>query len=362
MRKSVLAICDLEAMYVYNLMEYIHSRKGEEFEVQAFTGADSLVSFASERQIEILLIADGVMCDRIRNLNIKKIMILSEGEQIKELAEYPALYKYQSADSLVREVLECYAQIKTPSKAALFRPKVELIGIYSPVKRTGKTSFALTLGQLLASSRAVLYLNLEDYAGFEGLMNQTFSSDISDLMYFAGQGKGTMVCRLGSMVQTVNNLDYIPPAFSPFDLRSVRGEDWLFLLDDLCSYGSYDIILLDLGEQVDNLPEILNRCGKIYMPVREDSLAASKIQQYEKVMLAREYEEVLQKTRKLKLPYHSSFGKKEHYVEQLIWGELGDYVRRLIREEEKGEYGTGENGRMVYKVDGTDRSDTGDIR
>ena len=50
-------------------------------------------------------------------------------------------------------------------------------------------------------------------------------------------------------------------------------------------------------------------------------------------MVAREYEEVLGKTIKLKLPFHSSFGKKEHYVEQLIWSELGDYVRQLIRKK-----------------------------
>ena len=33
--KAVFAICDSESMYIYNLMEYVHSRKGEEFEVQA---------------------------------------------------------------------------------------------------------------------------------------------------------------------------------------------------------------------------------------------------------------------------------------------------------------------------------------
>ena len=40
--KAVFAICDSESMYIYNLMEYVHSRKGEEFEVQAFTGVESL--------------------------------------------------------------------------------------------------------------------------------------------------------------------------------------------------------------------------------------------------------------------------------------------------------------------------------
>lgn len=56
-------------------------------------------------------------------------------------------------------------------------------------------------------------------------------------------------------------------------------------------------------------------------------------------MAARDQEEVLGKTIKLKLPFHSSFGKKENYVEQLIWSELGDYVRKLIREEGADRYG-----------------------
>lgn len=335
MRKSVLAVCDAEPMYVYNLMEYIHSKKGDEFDVQAFTGIKSLSDFTQERKVDMLLISDALMCSQVKELDIRKIMILSGGEQFCELSDYPAVYKYQAADSLVKELLDCYAQVKPPASEPLFRRKVEVIGIYSPVKRTGKTSFALTLGQVLASSRAVLYINLEDYAGFDTLMGKTFSSDITDLMYFSGEGEKNLVCRIGGIVQCVNNLDYIPPAFSPYDLRSVKGEEWLKLIEELCLYGSYDVILLDLGEQVDKLPEILDRCGKIYMPVREDSLASAKVQQYEKVMLAQEREDLLGRTKKIKVPYHGSPGKKELYVEQLVWGELGDFVRRLIREEDK---------------------------
>ena len=49
--------------------------------------------------------------------------------------------------------------------------KIQSIGaeetyVYSPVKRCGKTCFALTLGQILAKRQSVLYLNLEECAGF----------------------------------------------------------------------------------------------------------------------------------------------------------------------------------------------------
>ena len=176
--KAVFAICDSESMYIYNLMEYVHSRKGEEFEVQAFTGVESLCACAKEKTIEILLISGKLLCEQVRELQIRKVMVLSEGEQICELSEYSAVYKYQPADSLIAEVMDSYARVKEAPAAALFKPEVEVTGIYSPVKRTGKTSFALTLGQLLASTKAVLYLNLEEYAGFDVLMNRVNLEDL----------------------------------------------------------------------------------------------------------------------------------------------------------------------------------------
>ena len=62
--KAVFAICDSESMYIYNLMEYVHSRKGEEFEVQAFTGVESLCACAKEKTIEILLISGKLLCEQ----------------------------------------------------------------------------------------------------------------------------------------------------------------------------------------------------------------------------------------------------------------------------------------------------------
>ena len=71
--KAVFAICDSESMYIYNLMEYVHSRKGEEFEVQAFTGVESLCACAKEKTIEILLISGKLLCEQVRELQIRKV-------------------------------------------------------------------------------------------------------------------------------------------------------------------------------------------------------------------------------------------------------------------------------------------------
>ena len=202
--KAVFAICDSESMYIYNLMEYVHSRKGEEFEVQAFTGVESLCACAKEKTIEILLISGKLLCEQVRELQIRKVMVLSEGEQICELSEYSAVYKYQPADSLIAEVMDSYARVKEAPAAALFKPEVEVTGIYSPVKRTGKTSFALTLGQLLASTKAVLYLNLEEYAGFDVTDLEklfTFGDDFAIFIAFFTYQINLLLKRLKIVIQ-----------------------------------------------------------------------------------------------------------------------------------------------------------------
>ena len=341
LKKSIFAVCDLEAAYAYQLMESIYEKQGTAFEVQAFTSVKSLIAFAKEQYIELLLISASAMCDALMQLSIGKIMILSEGEKLKELSDYPCIYKYQASDQLIAEVMDYYAVEAVPAPMAVMKNKVEIIGIYSPVGRTLKTSFALTYGQLQAKERKVLYLNLEEYAGFEGLMGEEYQADLTDLLYFARLGRGNLVYRLGSLIRHIGNLDYIPPAFCPEDLRSIEPLEWQQLLKDLADYSAYDVILLDIGPAVNGVFEILSECGRIYMPVREDCLSLAKLEQYEKVLRQKNVLGILEKTRKLKLPFHSSFGTRKNYVEQLIWGELGDFVRKLIREEMDERLGKG---------------------
>ena len=104
------------------------------------------------------------MKEEIRRYPIRQIIILSEGVHSPVLDQYPAVYKYQSSEKVIREVMACYGVENGVDTSPALLPKKEMriIGIYSPVGRTQKTSFALTMGQILAKERAVLYLNMEN--------------------------------------------------------------------------------------------------------------------------------------------------------------------------------------------------------
>lgn len=335
MKKSIFAVCDLEASYACNLMDYLNERRTTPFEVQAFTNVDSLQKFTKDHEIEILLISTRAMCQEIRELPINRIIILSEGEKLQDLEEYPCVYKYQSSDSLLSEVMEYYAA-DHPQVYYLGEDsgKTVFYGIYSPVGRARKTSFALALGEILAETKQVLYLNFEEFSGFEELFHTKYQKDLSDLIYFARQKEGGLVYKFNSVIQTFHELQYIPPALSPADIRDVSGQEWMDFLHEITVCCEYDVIILDLSDQVDDVFQILRMCERIYMPVQEDMISQAKISQYERLMHMLEMDDILEKTKKIKLPLQMLQKDSNNLTQQLAWGDTGNYVRRLLLEEE----------------------------
>lgn len=335
MKKNIFAVCDLEVDYAYNFIGYLNQKKNVPFEIQAFTSRESLIEYGKKKYIELLLISDKAMCREIKELDIGKIVILSEGVHLPELDQYPSVYKYQSSSDVIREVMACYGEEKAvlPVQFPVLKKTTEILGVYSPLGRCLQTSFALTLGQILAKEKAALYLNLEEYSGFEELMGKGFAYNLSDLLYYVRQDNQNLTLKMNGMIQTINNLDFIPPVKAPADIRGTSWEDWEKLLKEIMMHSSYEVVVLDIGNGIDETFQLLDMCKKIYMPVQNDVMSSCKIAQFENLIRIWDYPQILSKIVKMKLPYHAGNSSQENYIEQLIWSELGDYVRTLLRKE-----------------------------
>ena len=337
MKRNIFAVCDLEVDYALNFMDYMNRKKNIPFEIQAFTSVENLIAYGKQTHIELLLISGRAMCREVRDLDIGKIIILSEGVHPPELDQYPSVYKYQSSSDVLREVMACYgAEKKTVAdQIAVLKKTTEIIGIFSPLGRCLKTSFALTLGQILAKERAVLYLNMEEYSGFEELMGKGFAHNLSDLLYYVRQDNQNLLYKMNSMIQTINNLDYVPPVQMPADIRTTAWQDWERLFQMLILDSSYEVIVLDIGCGIDENFQLLDMCKKIYMPVLSDAVSQCKIAQFENLVRIWDYPQILEKTEKINPPFHMATCLSPAYVEQLMWSELGDYVREILRKLKK---------------------------
>lgn len=327
--EKIMAVYDVDACYAQRFADVVNQREKMPFTVIPFTSMEVLKEYSADQPIEILLISGEVSPKQIEGVKAEAVITLAEGEIVSVAGNYPSVYKYQSADSVVREVLAYYCENPQAQFVAVGK-KAKVIGIYSPVSRCLKTSLALTMGQQLARDHKVLYVSFELFAGFTKLIDSECKGDLSDVLYFFRQDSfGVM--RLRSMVYSWKDMDYIPPIRYPQDLEQLTGEEAACLVERLAKECGYEYIIVDMGQSICNMIPVLQNCDKVYMPVKEDCVSSAKLEEFEYYLRLSGQEKLKDMIQRVKLPYHSSFGRKDTYMEQLLWGELGDYVRKLLK-------------------------------
>ena len=327
---SVFAVCDVETDYAIRFMEFLN-RRNLPFEVQMFTSVPPLCEFARQKHIELLLISERAMCDEVKELQIGKTILLSEGKDLETDSGMPAVYKYQSSAQVVREVLDCYSAERIAAQAAadLRKKKGRLYGIYSLFDPVRQMLFSLTLGQILAETQSVLYLNLQKHSGLMNLTEEEAELTLSDLLYFYRQKKKGMFFRLPGMIRQIGKLEYIPVPFFSEDLGELSGEEWGGFLEELRKMDMHDVLLLDLSDGLRGLPDILDCCTDLLFLSDEDAFSIQKRQLLEKEL------ESSGRVRPVWLSPPPAEGIREGrwFLETLPDSGLGEYVRRTVRND-----------------------------
>lgn len=351
--KKIFAICDLDEHYVVRLANYLTERKAVPFEILAFTNLDSLAIYAGSHPIEILLISRQALNEKVRELNIRRILLLSDSDEFdRQLAaspddflhisdeeetasstSYPSIRKFQSSENIAREVMNYYSEGRLGLSRKLQEIGTSIYAVHSPIARCGKTLFSLTLSEILGEKKKTLYLNLENYSGFEALFGQTYRSDLTDLVYLSRKNEGSLPLKLEHVIRPLRNADFIPPAFFPGDLREIHAGEWISFLTSTATLMEYQAIVLDIGSEPSGIPDLLSSAAHIYMPVLPDPLSRAKISQYEKDMEALSLSPLMDRTVRLYLPEVSVRGGGSELLDHLISSDMGRYVRRLLSEE-----------------------------
>lgn len=329
MKRKILALCDSETEYTSNMQEFLCTREELPFEVHSFTDVKKLETSSKKEEIEILLIAESDYYEELKELPIENIFLLNESGHI-EYENIEQINKYQTSEKVLGQVLEFYSKRKDLPRKIKRNTFVNIIGVYSPVGRCLQTSFSLAMGQILAKKHKVLYLNFESFSGLGQMLQRNMETDITDLLYYYKNTRERFRYRLESSLQMINGLYFVPPAVSFLDLQTITADTWLELLMAIEEEGMFEYILLDLSDCIQGLLELLRRCKTVYTILKEDTIAAAKMQQYEELLTDMEYEDVLDKTKKQKMPFIRQIAPR---LEQITYGELGEYVRQVLKED-----------------------------
>lgn len=335
----ILAIYDSEKKYVKKLAAYFEQQNKMPFQIMAFDNMTKLIRFFGNKPAAVLLIDEESWELSLKELAEQTILLTDRKE--RELLdsfmndeEIPAVCKYQSGEAIAKKVLGICAVAKAPIRP-LYETKTgtgkkaEVIGIYTPVKRSLQTSFALTYSSLCAKSKKTLYLNFEVFSGFSVWFEKEYGTDLMDLMYFLDGPSDKFLLKLAGMAERFGGFHYVPPAISYEDFMLVKEYRWVQLIQTIADKSDYEVVILDLGDQMQGLFGILSLCDKIFTIYKSDGLAMAKLQAFEESLKISKREDILEKIIKCRLPV---FKEIPQSAQRLTYSQLADYIKNKLGE------------------------------
>lgn len=311
-RKGSFIVCDIQKEYAEHLLSLLSNLFLSEYEFHYFQEIEKAEMFYKDSEVDVLLIDETSYKTSTQMINSKKVFVITEDRESESYPDRIMIFRYQSSDSIIKifktalnRMEEQKSKVrksgvssqKKGTRKIRDEPTMKgIIGVYSPIHRIGKTSFAIRLGKKIARNTPVLYINMEGYSGENYYFKEGERETLADLLYYIKQERTDYGLKISSMTGQFENMDYIMPMSNEYDLRNVRKEEWLELFQIILDQCIYEVILLDLGDCIDGLYEILERCNKIYMPYISTGISNAKINQYENNLRVSGHVNILKKT------------------------------------------------------------------
>lgn len=296
MNKLLVALYDTQG-YMRALAEYF-GKKNFLLESRLFTKAESLNEFLKEKQPDVLLLGEDVDRSSLRYLDrAGHLVILSEVNCVSEgMGEYPLIFKYQSADTILKEIfaiMEGKENYHSAIGKSVCGP-TEVLGIYhlygAPL---AVHQICQERGEL---PEKCLFVNMELFDGGRNGSRAAGedSRGLSEMIFYLKQKNEKLALKLRQLVQQREGIDHLDPAADFRDLYSLSREDVDRLLTVLANETGYERVIFDIGFLTDTALYLLYCCDCVYIPKARNSWEESLADGLEKLLIREGLEEVVE--------------------------------------------------------------------
>lgn len=345
MIKINMVILDKDSMFLNQLSRYILD-KSDKFSVSSFSDINKFNEYAEEARIDLLLFSEDFLGRIGVNLRFTKIL-MAEG-YVRESEDYYTISKYQKAESFIKNVLMIYAQDTGNSGVVMSTDKNSyLIGIYSPIGGSGKTTIALSLAKTLSGTGAkVLYLNFEKISSVTGFFRDNTERSFSEIIMALKSMRDNLKLKIMSNVSfhNISRIYFINPPESAIEFSELSIEETVKIIDGACETGEYDYIIVDFSSDFDKrMLSVLEICRKVIVPVSEGDLEEAKIRLFINELKILGYEDnILRKTAlvlnrvKNELSYDEYGLNKTTINENVKYSDIENILRSDLYDEDMG--------------------------
>lgn len=238
LKKYTVAVCDFEEEYAIRLMNYMNGQSTYGILMLAFTQQDRFKEYLDNNSFDLALVADEVMQKFGDELELdqtgKKVVHLCK-EEGRE-----GIYKYQPASEImveIQRILEKEYHIKKFEEEGE-KTECKMIGVYSPIGRSGKTNFALAM----AREKGSLYIGMEEYSNLiEG------RTTMSDFCYWIRKREEMMIRKVEEQMIVEDEVCKLVSPLTYMDLKELTVDEYAWFFEKLKTSGRFHKIVVDIG-------------------------------------------------------------------------------------------------------------------
>lgn len=271
MRKMRIGVWDEEKEYVSRLAAFLQRFGKGKWEVVAFTETQAVQIHLQKDSLDMLI---GTNKKTLKEYQNKKDIIKVWLTECKELSkcleeDWFELYRYQGANNIGAYIYKILEEKYTNIDKAK-----QLVVMYSPIGRCGKTTFALDFIKEASYGRW-LYIGLEDYSSFGGNNLEQIQEGDTFLYYWKEHNEQKVQKIL------IESNQIIITGSSFFDARQLEISDFKWL-KDIVQGMDFRGILFDMGSGVLQDFHMLMVFDVVLVPYVEEEKAMNKKEHFEK--------------------------------------------------------------------------------
>lgn len=307
--KYRIGIYDKDLAYCTRLMEYINMNKEYLLHSICFSDAEALLESVDKNRLDLVLYGQsdslmGIIRERC------KIMRLADVDEEQYVGER-YLYKYQRADVLIRDIVDCLdIELDKTIESVVF------YGVYSPVGRCGKTSFSLGI---CCNYTRSLYVGMNSFIGSTIVTDAVFEQ--SERFFYQ------LLTHNESIITTIEDIlsnrggEYgIVYGMRNFaDYKQLTAADFTWLRRLLLKHNILTRVVFDVGIAILSDLNILNEFDQVFVPCISDEYAKRRMHHFQ-LLIGDCCSELHEKIMYVEIPLESYDGLG-----------MRDYVRRNVR-------------------------------
>ena len=298
-KKLKIAFFDSDG-YMASLAGYLCKKYQDVVETRLFTDWALLCAYVEKGEADMLLAEKNCGRDFLSyEKRVPQLICFSEKNEESKNESVAVIFKYRSAEEVARKIFALASENDSIlyHQGNILKKTAKFIGGYSPFGG-GITGFLFQRAERDAEDKQVLYINLEEFHGFDFLEKDkerdTIRQGMSEILFFLRQKKEKLALKIKSVIETTDGPDCIFAVDDYRDLHALTQEDMELFLQILSSQTGYEVIYFSVGFLNEATLFLLDQCDKIFMPEPKEQIQLSKDRAFRKNIIREGRERLLE--------------------------------------------------------------------